>query len=60
LIDGDHDGTAGGDAVAVLGRGGAVSRARTGQPNLVGPAPGPWLVDVILEQGDLIGRRGRG
>jgi hypothetical protein len=55
LIDGDHDGTPGGDAAAVIRRGGvaisAIALARaSGGPTLQAAA-----VDALLERGELMG-----
>jgi hypothetical protein len=54
LIDGDHNGTAGGNAVAVLTRSGvttdAVSLARAAVPATV---TGPALIDALLEADEL-------
>jgi hypothetical protein len=57
LIDGKHDGQAGGDAVAILSRGG-VSLAKVARgPAQARRASHPSAVDVLLERGDLIGLR---
>jgi hypothetical protein len=57
LIDGNHDGQPGGNAVAVLGRGGATISAVVDQG--IGPVLclEPSAVDALLEREDLIGGR---
>jgi hypothetical protein len=57
LIDGNHDGQPGGNAVAVLGRGGATISAVVYQ--VIGPflSVEPSAVDVPLEQQDTISLR---
>src|SRR5262249_17293450 len=57
LIDGNHDGQPGGNAVAVLGRGGATFSAVVYQAISTVPAFEPSAVDVLLEQEDMIGWR---
>ena len=54
LIDGNHDGQPGGDAIAVLRKGGATISAMVFQGS--GPLPSfkPSLVDVLLEHEDLV------
>jgi hypothetical protein len=57
LIDGNHDGQPGGNAVAVLGRGGATISAVVDQG--IGPVPSfePSAIDALLEREDPIDRR---
>jgi hypothetical protein len=53
LIDGNHDGQPGGDAVALLGRGGATVSAVIGNPGAAKAVIPPFAVDALLEGGDL-------
>ena len=55
LIDGNHDGQPGGDAVALLGRGGATVSAMIGNPGDGKAVIPPIAVDALLEGGDLRG-----
>jgi hypothetical protein len=60
LIDGNHDGQPGGNAVAVLGRGGATISAVVYQAIGSVPSFEPSAVDALLEQQDLAGSKHAG
>jgi hypothetical protein len=47
LIDGNHDGSAGGNAVAVLKRGGATIAARLSSADGAGPKRGGGISDAL-------------
>jgi hypothetical protein len=57
LIDGDHDGTAGGNAIAIVGKKGAtvdvVERVRTHSQSTTTTA----VIDALFERGELAGLR---
>jgi hypothetical protein len=60
LIDGNHDGQAGGDAVAILSRKGVSLDRVSHSPADARRASHPSAVDALLERGDLIGLRRSG
>jgi hypothetical protein len=55
LIDGDQDGQPGGNALGLLGRGGATIHAVLYQGMSTVPSFEPSAVDVLLEREDLAG-----
>ena len=58
LIDGDHDGQPGGEAVGLLGRGGATIHAVLYQGMGTVPSFEPSAVDAVLAREDLRANRG--
>ena len=60
LIDGDHNGHTGGNAIALLHRGGATISARVHNPTDVKLAIERSAIDILLERGDLAGLKRSG